>query len=96
MSIYEIEAIETKVRLINQYDEIMADAKAKADDLKNEIKAMMTEKKVDTIKTPNFVIRFIDVLSSRFDTKRFKEEIGEDVYKEYCKEIASKKFTISK
>ena len=96
MSIYEIEAIETKVRLINQYDEIMADAKAKADDLKNEIKEMMTEKKVDTIKTPNFVIRFIDVLSSRFDTKRFKEEIGEDVYKEYCKEIASKKFTISK
>lgn len=96
MSIYEIEAIETKVRLINQYDEIMADAKAKADNLKNEIKEMMTEKKVDTIKTPNFVIRFIDVLSSRFDTKRFKEEIGEDVYKEYCKEIASKKFTISK
>ena len=82
MSIYEIEAIETKVRLINQYDEIMADAKAKADNLKNEIKEMMTEKKVDTIKTPNFVIRFIDVLSSRFDTKRFKEEI--------------KKFTISK
>ena len=96
MSIYEITAIEAKVRLINQYDEIMADAKAKADNLKNEIKEMMTEKKVDTIKTPNFVIRFIDVLSSRFDTKRFKEEIGEDVYKEYCKEIASKKFTISK
>ena len=96
MSIYEITAIEAKVRLINQYEEIASDAKAKADAIKSEIKDLMTEKKVDTIKTPNFVIRFIDVLSSRFDTKRFKEEIGEDVYKEYCKEIASKKFTISK
>lgn len=95
MSIYEITAIEAKVRLINQYEEIASDAKAKADSLKDEIKALMTEKKTDTIKTPNFVIRFIDVLSSRFDTKRFKEEIGADVYKEYCKQVASKKFTIS-
>ena len=95
MSIYEITAIEAKVRLINQYEEIASDAKAKADAIKSEIKDLMTEKKVDTIKTPNFVIRFIDVLSSRFDTKRFKETFGEELYKAYTKEVASKKFTIT-
>ena len=95
MSIYEIEALEAKVRLINQYEAVAGDAKAKADELKNEIKVMMSEKELSTIKTPNFVIRFIDVLSSRFDTKRFKEVMGEDLYKAFTREVASKKFTIT-
>ena len=95
MSQNEIMNLEARIELIQKYE---ADAKAlqeKADDLKNSIKNQMTTMGTEQITTPNFVIRFIDVLSSRFDTKRFKEDMGEDIYSYYTKQIASKKFTIS-
>ena len=40
-------------------------------------------------------LKFTTVQSSRFDTKRFKNELGEDVYKRFCKGTISRRFTIS-
>ena len=42
-----------------------------------------------------FVVRFIDVLTTRFDTKRFKEKFGEEVYNAFTKQVPSKRFSIS-
>lgn len=88
--------VEDKIRLINQYEAIVEDAKEKAEAIKDEIKAMMTEECLDSLVTDNFVVRWTDVVSSRFDTKRFKEDFGAESYAAYCKQIVSKKFTISK
>ena len=95
MSQNEIIAIEDKVNLINHYETIAKEASEKAEEIKNSIKELMTANDLETITTPNFIIRFVSILSSRFDTKRFKEDFGADAYAEYCKQVASKKFTIT-
>ena len=45
--------------------------------------------------TPNFVVRFVDVLTSRFDTKLFKEMCGESLYNQFLKQVAAKRFTVT-
>lgn len=95
MSQNELIALEDKIELINHYDSIAKDANEKAEELKVEIKSFMTRQGLETITTPNFIIRFIDVVSSRFDTKKFKEDFGAESYAAYCKQILSKKFTIT-
>ena len=95
MSQKDIMTIEEKITLIATYEEIIEDAKAKVEALKDSIKQKMTDEDLSEIVTPNHVVRWIDVLSSRFDTKRFKEEMGEDAYNFYTKQVASKKFTIA-
>lgn len=95
MSTNDLLQIEDKVNLIKHYESIAENASAQAEEIKNSIKELMTERGLETITTPNFIIRFVNVLSSRFDTKRFKMDFGADAYAEYCKQVASKKFTIS-
>jgi predicted phage-related endonuclease len=41
-----------------------------------------------------YIVRFTSVLSNRFDTTGFKKMYS-DLYKEYTKQIASRRFTIS-
>jgi len=95
MSQNEIIALESKINLIQHYESIAKDANEKAEVLKNEIKTTMTDNALETITTPNYVIRFIDILSTRFDTKRFKQELGEELYNAFTKQVYSKKFTIT-
>jgi len=95
MSVNELQVIENQVKLMQQYEEESANFKAKADEIKESIKAKMTEAGMDEVRTPNFVIRFVQVLSSRFDTKRFKDEMGDEVYNYYTKQVGSFRFTVS-
>ena len=95
MSTNELLNIESRIYLIKEYEEQSKAFAEKAEALKTSIKDDMTKKGLEEIKTPNFIVRWIDVLSSRFDTKRFKEEIGEDVYNFYTKQVPSRRFTIS-
>lgn len=95
MSTNELLQIEDKVNLIRHYESIAENASAQAEELKNSIKELMTERGLETITTPNFIIRFVTVLSNRFNSAKFKSDFGKDAYAEYCKVVTSKKFTIS-
>ena len=95
MSVNEITALENKVTLMQQYEAEAEAFKAKADEIRDGIKAQMTDLGTDEITTPKYVIRFISVLSNRFDTKKFKEDMGDEVYTYYLKQVSSKRFTIS-
>ena len=53
--------------------------KAQISSLQEEIKKDMETKGIEEMKMSIFTIRFTRVLSSRFDTKRFKEQYG-DLY----------------
>lgn len=63
--------------------------------LKDELKRHMDTMGTETLEAGQYIARFTTVQSSRFDTKRFKNEIGEDVYKRFCKEVISRRFTVS-
>ena len=80
---------------LNELEAMIDELKNEAETIRDQIKDEMAERNVDEIIVGDYIVRYIDVLSSRFDTKRFKVEMGESLYKEYTKEVSSKRFTIT-
>ena len=95
MSNNEIMNLESRIELMQQYEAEANSFKAKAEEVKDSIKEQMTSLQMEEIVTPNYVVRFIDVLTSRFDTKLFKQMCGEGLYNQFLKQVSSKRFTIS-
>lgn len=84
-----------KVEMLNEYEAMIEELKAEAEDIKKDIKAEMEARETEELQIGQFIVRFTNVLSSRFDTKRFKEAFGEDVYKAFTKEVKSRRFSIA-
>ncbi len=62
--------------------------------LTDEVKQVMTEQGVEEMTVDIFKVRYKTVVSSRFDSKAFKAT-HEELYNQYSKPTASKRFTIS-
>lgn len=84
-----------KVEMLAEYEAMIEEMRAEADELKNSIKAEMEARETEELQIGQYIVRFTNVVSSRFDTKRFKEKFGADVYKAFCKEVKSRRFTIA-
>ena len=69
-------------------------AKAEAEALRDEIKAEMLNRNTEEMSVGQYIVRWTSVLSNRFDTTGFKKMYA-DLYKEYTKQSASRRFTIS-
>ena len=89
-----INEIETKIKKMQEWEQLAADAKAEAEALKDEIKAEMLNQKTEEMTAGKFIIRWTSVLSNRFDTTAFKKEHGE-MYKMYTKQTSSRRFSIA-
>ncbi len=84
-----------KIESLIEYEAMIEELKAEAEEIRNEVKAEMASRDTEELEIGSHIVRYTSVLSSRFDTKRFKEELGESLYKAYCKEVASRRFTIA-
>ena len=84
-----------KIEELNELEGMIEEIKAQAEAIKDDIKAEMTERNVDEMMVDDYIVRYIDVLTTRFDTKRFKEQLGEGLYNEYTKQVPSKRFSIA-
>lgn len=84
-----------KIEELNELEAMVRELQAEVESIKDSIKDEMTERNVEELIVGDYIIRYLDVLSSRFDTKRFKTEMGEALYKNYTKEVSSKRFTIT-
>ena len=76
--------------------EIEAQQKAldeQAEKIRQEIKADMEEKQVDEMQAGSFIVRWKTILSSKLDGKALKAALSE-IYGQYCKASASRRFTI--
>ena len=87
--------ITSKVEEIRELEELIEAAKAEADSLRDDLKQEMMNRETEEMSAGQYIVRFTSVLSSRFDTKRFKEVFGEDVYKAYTKQVSSRRFSIA-
>jgi len=87
--------LEVKIAQLQEWESVVAEATAEAKALRDEITAEMVSRNVEEMTCGRFICRFTSVLSSRFDTKRFKETFGEDVYKAFTKEVPSRRFSVS-
>ena len=83
-----------KIELLNRYETMMEEIKAEAETLRDEIKAEMMARDIEELSVGQFIVRFTSILSNRFDTTGFKRAYGE-LYKEFTKQTASRRFTIS-
>ena len=89
------EMIIQKVEKIKAIESFVKELEAEAESYKDEIKALMNSEAVETLTAGDYIIRWTSTLTSRFNTKKFKEDMGDAVYNAYLKQVASKRFSIA-
>lgn len=85
----------TKVEELNELEKVVEELKSQADALRDSIKAEMVARDTEELDLGKYIVRWTSILSTRFDTKRFKETFGEDIYKSFTKEVPSRRFSIA-
>ena len=86
--------ITSKIEALRELEELIEEAKAEAETIRDEIKNEMLNRNTEELSAGQYIVRWTPVLSNRFDTTGFKKLYG-DLYKAYTKQIASRRFTIS-
>lgn len=94
VAIMSINEIDKKIVELQELEAIAEEAKAEAEAIRDEIKALMLEQGSEELETGKHIIRWTSVLSNRFDTTTFKREHAE-MYKAYTKQTTSKRFSIA-
>ena len=91
MSINEITA---KVESLKELENLIEEARAEAETLRDEIKQEMLKRDTVELEAGQYIVRFTPVLSQRFDTTAFKKALP-DLYKTYIKQVSSRRFSIA-
>ncbi|MBO5416635.1 MAG: hypothetical protein J6A83_08420 [Clostridia bacterium] len=91
MSTHEMES---KIAKLQEWETLAEEARAEAEALRDEIKAEMLARDTEELEAGRFICRWTSVLSNRFDTTSFKKEHA-DMYKQYIKQTASRRFSIA-
>ena len=86
--------ISEKIRALKEWEEVIAEAQAEAESIKDSIKAEMSARQVEELEADTFIVRWTSVLSNRFDTTAFKKEHN-DLYKQFTKQTTSRRFSIA-
>ncbi len=84
-----------KIEQIKAIEAYVKELEAEAESYKDELKAVMNDEGIETMEAGEYVVRYTSTITGRFDTKRFKETMGEAVYNAYLKQVSSKRFSIA-
>lgn len=87
-------ALRNRIEKLMELEEQQKALQEQADKLKAEIKADMEAKGQEEMKVGDYLVRLKTILSTRFDTKAFKEE-HKKLFEAYSKPAATKRFTIA-
>ena len=82
------------IETMNNYDELAAKAKAKADTIREAIKDEMLRLNTEELTAGAYIIRYTSVISNRFDSTTFKR-LYADLYKDFTKPVSSRRFSVS-
>ena len=86
--------ITTKIAALKELEDLIEEAKAEAETLRDEIKTEMLNRNTEEMEAGQYIVRWTSVLSQRFDTTGFKKAHG-DLYKHFTKQISSRRFSIA-
>ena len=86
--------ITIKIEALKDLEALIKEAKAEAEALRDDIKTEMLNRNIEELEAGQYIIRWTSVLSQRFDTTGFKKSHA-DLYKEFTKQIASRRFSIA-
>lgn len=82
------------IETMNNYDELAAKVKAKADAIREAIKEEMVERGTEELIAGSYIVRYTNVISNRFDSTGFKR-LYADLYKDFTKPVSSRRFSVS-
>lgn len=83
-----------KIEELQEWEQLMEDAKQQAEAIRDSIKAEMLERDTEELEAGAYIVRWTSVLTNRFDSTGFKK-VYADLYKEYTKQVSSRRFCIS-
>ena len=86
--------ITSKIEALKDLESLIEEAKAEAEALRDEIKSEMLSRDTEELEAGQYIVRWTSVLTQRFDTTAFKK-VMPDVYKEYTKQVSSRRFSIA-
>ena len=86
--------ITSKIEALRSLEELIEEAKAEAESLRDDIKSEMLSRDTEELTAGQYIVRWTSVLSTRFDTTAFKKVMPE-VFKAYTKQVSSRRFSIS-
>lgn len=84
----------TMIEAMNNYDDLAAKCKAKADAIRNSIKEQMERESLEELIAGQYIVRYTSVISNRFDSTTFKK-LYADLYRDFSKPVSSRRFTVS-
>ena len=91
MSTIELTA---QIESLRALEELIEEAKAEAETLRDAIKQEMLNRDVETLEAGQYIVRWTSVLTNRFDSTAFKKVMPE-IYKAYTKQVSSRRFSIA-
>ena len=65
--------ITSKIEELRELEELIEEAKAEAETLRDDIKAEMLNRNTEEMSVGQYIVRWTSVLSNRFDTTGFKK-----------------------
>ena len=84
-----------KIEELIELESLIEEAKNNAEEIRSIIKSEMEARGTEELEAGSYIVRWTSVLSTRFDTKRFKELFGDEIYNSFTKQVASRRFSIS-
>ena len=85
--------IENRVKRLQEIEAQQKELETATEAIQAELKADMEEKGLDELKTKDFILRWKEIISNRLDSKALKAALP-DVYGQFCRSSASRRFTI--
>ena len=83
-----------KIEALNEWEAVIEEAKAEAEAIRDSIKAEMMERDTEEMTDGKYIERWTSLLSNRIATTEYHTAHCE-LYKEYTKQSASRRFSIS-
>jgi len=84
----------TKIETIRELEDLIEEAKAEADALRDLIKQQMLAEGTEEMEAGQYMVRYQNIVSNRFDSSAFKKALP-DVYKSFIRPSTSKRFSIA-
>ena len=84
----------SKIEQLKELEELIAEAQAEVDAIKDEIKEVMLQQNTEEMTVGKYIVRWTTVLSNRFDSTAFKK-VMPDLYKAYTKSVTSRRFSVA-
>ena len=82
------------IEAMNNYDDLAAKAKAKANAIREAIKEEMVRQGTEELTAGAYIVRYTNIISNRFDSTTFKRLYGE-LYKDFTMPVSSRRFSVS-